>query len=104
MNTKGHGFGARFTYPQGPTYLRQDFLAWGPQEIYICKVISVPVHGESCRFPTDKIEMTGIPDCNGPEMSTGRGILRNTCIGSWTLYDLTSQSEHYLLAPSTKNK
>ena len=28
-------------------------------------------------------------------MSTGRGILRNVCIGSWTLYDFSSQSEHY---------
>lgn len=46
-------------------------------------------------LPTDKTGMMGNSDSRGPGMSTGRGILRNVCIGSWTLYDFSSQSEHY---------
>jgi hypothetical protein len=38
----------------------------------------------------------GNSDSKGPGLSTGRGILRNTCIGSWTMYDFVSQSEHYI--------
>jgi hypothetical protein len=77
-------------------YLRQDFPARGPLDIYICKVISVPVHGQSYRSPTNKIGMMADLDFNGPEISTGRGILRKVCIGLWTEYDSTSQSKHFL--------
>jgi len=48
------------------------------------------------QISTNRIGMMGNSDSNGPGMSTGRGNLRNVCIGSWTLYDLSSQSEHFV--------
>jgi hypothetical protein len=84
--------------------LRQDFPVRDLLDIYICKVISVPVHGQSYWSPTNKIGMMADLDFNGPEMSTGRGILRKICIGSWTEYDSTSQSKHFFVPHQKSGK
>jgi len=45
-----------------------------------------------------KIGRNGDSDSSELGISTTRGSLRKVCIGSWTMYDLTSQSEHKLYA------
>jgi hypothetical protein len=105
MNTKGDKPGAKFTYPRDPPIsLRQDYQVWALLDLYIYKASSVPIRDQSYGFPTNKTGMTGNSDSNGPGMSTGRGSLRNVCIASWTLYDLTSQSEHFFCTEAPKEK
>ena len=73
---------------------------WGLLDLDICATNQVSAASKVSRsvyrsFPTYKTGIMGNSDSSGPGMSTGRCILRNMCIGSWTLYDLVSQSEHF---------
>ena len=100
MSTRAINVGV--THPRGPPiYLQQDFLVWGLPDLDICVTKCQPPSKVSRSvnrsFPTYKTGIMGNSDSSGPGMSTGRCILRNVCIGSWTLYDLVSQSEHFLV-------
>src|SRR5712671_3900944 len=77
-----------------PIYLRKQCLMGGQLDVDTCKRSDVYRAARSNDFSTNKRGIIGNSDSKGLGMSTGRGILRNMCDGSWTLCDLTSQSEH----------